>query len=1205
MIQFTCSSCQASYRVSDEHQGAKTVCRRCRQPLQVPAPAAFESSNAGVSPAPGAIASSLPGNERWKAAARAVLVEAGRIPAATCSAASRLIVRGASLYRLRQFRLRAAACQRHLGEELYQAQLGDASLRQEIAQLEVPEAKPGRQTQRVRAALLLRLGESEVPQPAPAAVAHAWQQTQEARAAVANHLDLLSRASPWPAPGPERRRAIAGGALAVGLLLACGWLMRTPTASPNRGVVANASHPTSRETYPKAQPEGSGRAVPRPQGTFAEKLKPAPTDVSLAEKEKPAPSKDNPAKPEPKVNPESPGQGPGTVFLQKADQPTDFRVGLWYGVLAREMVRQAAWLAAQDEFGLTTRDGALREPLPEGLSERQQLYVGAFFESKKPFRFTISRGAQRNLLGSGEFVLPVAPASPIDYVKLLERAEILSRKEFVEALRKAGFRGKANRRSEAKVPDSVEKLLGQLTFTAQYAAVRELHGLIRSQGESPALRGALVRSYANLGILTEYHWYASYKIFWARALLSAQRLVAADSQSASALWHRSYALALAGLHRAALADLAAAERLPGAKGPRPAWVGLIDAYCRFDQQALAKAAPRQPLDQLGTLLRYLAIENYACPALTIETGQNLLRTNSECFRVHDTLSNAGGVSTMHVTTLAGPRILSSTLPGRLQAMAGLPEPVRALLRKQAPEPQVVAALIAAPADATEPSWNALGHLIREVRYTQTLRRLHFMRFQWNVPVDDYLKEALPAIAGHPYEAMARTFGIDPGRDRQAYTEMVQRIPIVDLSFNQFYLLGAYTPVDEKRSLQVLNQTNRFTDSIYRDYAAILPYLDADVDTKTRNAGNVYQISPHAPLAHTILIEDAWPHAQKLAPEWVKDCQHPTVLRAIGSKYLAMGRTDDAERCLKQSLALSADLATYRKLADVYKAQGKTALWLQTLEEFLKQPDPGLDHARVRVDIAHYYMMKNEYQKAQPYAEAAAQTWAAWAMFCAADCYAGLGDAAKGEMWIQRVSERYDDWRFAWYFWCLRSGKGDIRAARQLAEQKIRLLGDKLSADDRANLAVFYLTAKRPDKATELFEAGYRQNPAESLALFLISLYDEQGKTQQRDRMIKELAGHNTYYGRLAGVYRDALANGEKGLPDLKAVENVLRALKPHQAADACYFVGSFLQRRGDVKNGLRYLDRCATAIEAHTMQIRALAAFAMRETGQEPGKVQR
>lgn len=36
MIEFQCPSCQTNYRVADSHEGAKTTCRQCRQPLQVP-----------------------------------------------------------------------------------------------------------------------------------------------------------------------------------------------------------------------------------------------------------------------------------------------------------------------------------------------------------------------------------------------------------------------------------------------------------------------------------------------------------------------------------------------------------------------------------------------------------------------------------------------------------------------------------------------------------------------------------------------------------------------------------------------------------------------------------------------------------------------------------------------------------------------------------------------------------------------------------------------------------------------------------------------------------------------------------------------------------------------------------------------------------------------------------------------------------------
>lgn len=53
MIQFNCPSCQASYRVPEIHQGAKTTCRQCRQPLQVPMVAiAAAEAPASVPPRP-------------------------------------------------------------------------------------------------------------------------------------------------------------------------------------------------------------------------------------------------------------------------------------------------------------------------------------------------------------------------------------------------------------------------------------------------------------------------------------------------------------------------------------------------------------------------------------------------------------------------------------------------------------------------------------------------------------------------------------------------------------------------------------------------------------------------------------------------------------------------------------------------------------------------------------------------------------------------------------------------------------------------------------------------------------------------------------------------------------------------------------------------------------------------------------------------
>ena len=88
----------------------------------------------------------------------------------------------------------------------------------------------------------------------------------------------------------------------------------------------------------------------------------------------------------------------------------------------------------------------------------------------------------------------------------------------------------------------------------------QLHGLIRVDSQSPERLGALVRGYANLGLLTEFHWHPAHKALAARSLVYVQRMVFSDKQPARALWHRAYAFALAGLHQQALDDLQAAGK---------------------------------------------------------------------------------------------------------------------------------------------------------------------------------------------------------------------------------------------------------------------------------------------------------------------------------------------------------------------------------------------------------------------------------------------------------------------------------------------------------------------------------------------------------------------------------------------------------------------------------------------------------------------
>ena len=106
-------------------------------------------------------------------------------------------------------------------------------------------------------------------------------------------------------------------------------------------------------------------------------------------------------------------------------------------------------------------------------------------------------------------------------------------------------------------------------------------------------------------------------------------------------------------------------------------------------------------------------------------------------------------------------------------------------------------------------------------------------------------------------------------------------------------------------------------------------------------------------------------------------------RALASTLFRHQRFAAVERWHSRYMELSPDLWASQTLAANYKAQGKIDRWLETLERFLANvEDLGLDHARVRVDIADYYMGLKQWDKARALRGSAAQTWAEWAMECA-------------------------------------------------------------------------------------------------------------------------------------------------------------------------------------------------------------------------------
>jgi tetratricopeptide (TPR) repeat protein len=368
------------------------------------------------------------------------------------------------------------------------------------------------------------------------------------------------------------------------------------------------------------------------------------------------------------------------------------------------------------------------------------------------------------------------------------------------------------------------------------------------------------------------------------------------------------------------------------------------------------------------------------------------------------------------------------------------------------------------------------------------------------------------------------------------------------------------------------------------------------------ARSLMTASPYAPAARASTVATNWPAAEKYAETWEKESQHPTLLIALGKRYAELQRPDDAERCLKRALALSPDRNTNRKLAETYKAQGKMDLWQETLEDYLKGEDTGLDHAQVCVELARYFMARKEWKRAQPYAEAAAETWAEWAMYCAAECAEGLGDWETADQWMQRASTRYANSYAGWYLWCLRTGKGNVQAAEQLVKEHLQELDGQLGTNDLMVWAALQLTAGQPKPALEALKRVSQQKPSGWVALNMALVCDELKDREGRDKALQSVDDH-VWIRQLADLFAKCLSKGEKENLEADAVEKVLKEMPAEWRADSCYFIGRFLELRGHTKAALPYLNRSATDPRTLVDLLPALASARLRANGTEPGKV--
>jgi tetratricopeptide (TPR) repeat protein len=889
-----------------------------------------------------------------------------------------------------------------------------------------------------------------------------------------------------------------------------------------------------------------------------------------------------------------------------------------FGVLMREVSRQAVLVAARDGLGRTTRDALLREPM-ESDDGTGAVDIVIQYNSEGPsvLEFEGRRKGGGGWLCRQEFAVDLK--RDVDYsnrwAKLISDAESFSRAKFADSLKEV-YQVDANRVVEdGPVEAEAERLLSEMDYISQFSAARRLHAQVRSDGESVPRLAALARAYAQLGSLSESHFSPTHKVFKARALLYAERLVATHPDLAWPLWQRAFVRATVGLHKLALDDIQAAEKLGGNDRPPP-WLELIDAYCHFDLKRLDAAGQDAALAQLAALLRLYTAESSTIISRILAAAQALLEKSPACDRGVDAICNTGELGTKRLGAFLGGRLVLAELTARLNALSDLPESVQGVLRipeqgviednevavamsgiDLQPAPRAVQLLReAAKDDVGEPSWAVLATLLEDAHFGQSWRELELEQFlgmplaeslaRWKTFAGDHpLKEALAEQAPASMSRGTVSVGSHMQDKLQSVPEPMRKF---DFEMREEHLLGHAKPFGEQTS-SVFSRAMANADMVYPDLV-LLRTIEGRRQSNYRDsstASALMNISPLSPQATAAAITDSeWDLVADKVAAWDKQfADDASVQYALGGRYKALERYDDAERCLKRAVALAPEKRHYEELAAVYAKRGDTQQWQATLDEFLKQPSYGLEDDDIRVRLSNHFAARHEWQKALEYAEQAAESNAAWAMLAAARSYEALQRWPQAEEGYRVTSLSYSDERFDWYAFCVRTGKGDIGAARELAEGYVNDLVTRAHGDDLWPVMAFHLLEGRTGPALEVIKEMIDQKMNPFFAILGALMADELNDAETRDSLLKKAAIHivddptvdNSQPRRefiyLAEAFARDIAEGGKGDLEFENLDQLLGKAGPNQRLASQYLVGYYLDLRGKPEQATDYLKR--------------------------------
>ncbi len=889
------------------------------------------------------------------------------------------------------------------------------------------------------------------------------------------------------------------------------------------------------------------------------------------------------------------------------------------GSLMREVVRQGLLIAAHDELGLSTLDPSSGETIPT-IGDAQNLpfvlitsvrpLAGQLNDDGTPV-VTVNIELSRANATNGPAFRWNAPEFKVPFSTrlegLTEHVETLSRGPFVAALEKAGFTKVS---PTAKKVASTELPPDRLDMISQFHLIRELHSQIADGKETPGQLGRLTLAYANLGSLTDFHWSPASKAFKARALLYSRRLQVKAGATPFSLAHRAYVLALIGRHQSAIDTIKAARSATGT--PAPQWLDLIDAYVSYRPTDLDEV---DGLDkELALYLRMRMVDPRFDQMRGLEAIVRFLQVNPASHCAAASLAEFQALMVQRQLTEGGYEALWPNVYKNLAEISGLPAECREIAQGELKATRqrsvtefecrrdLINSLFASTkGDQGFPSWAVLADLLNDESFIEAWRTLHVEGNMLGIPSDRTLVTTKHLYDGHRYQLLLNRFGSDRQKGVAALGELVDNIDAARLELPAF-------PIEKEVGIHVgLGGANKIQSMIFANlddtYDQLAGYALMTIDKSLPK--DLHRLSPHWPLSISAIILSDWKNAKLYADEWEQkysDC--PGVLSSLATRYTALKRNNDAVRCLKKSIDAAPTYSSYQKLATLYRSEGRFDQWQETLEQALELPSLGLESSRIHMDLAYYLMKQGKWKAAEPHATASAESYSGWGLLTGARCAQGMEQWNKAEAYVQAVSQRYAGSAPEWYYWCVRTGRGNRAEAKAVAIKLWKRPIQQQSAELKWSRATSLLIDGELTEARTILQQVFQQGHQTQVAAGLLAavLADREGETEIRDKLFREIDIHKSTepFSELANMFRCQLSD-EKGVWSTNEFD-LLPLMAGERAVPYLYLVaGLFLQQHQQEELGKQYLENAATTFSVTSLAC-TLANHFLREQNITPGK---